>query len=126
MASTYFDDHDLTLIDAFLATLPAGEFKPGSSEHTDVVHFLLRKFLDAGGEDANLPHQFSLFRAGMAAMNQALGAWQNEGGASAASGPKLHMEQALARPGRPQLRQSGPLAVPARRTNVRLTERIGF
>lgn len=96
MASAYFDDGDLKMIDALLATLPADEFLPGSPEHTGAVHFLLSKFhhVDA----AELPHQLSSYQTAMRTMNQSLAAWQNEGGASGAFRP--NQRRSLSAPAR--------------------------
>lgn len=85
MTSTYFTNDDLILIEALLATLPAAGFLPCSIERTGAVHFLLDRFHDTETIETGLGQRLSVYCDAVVAMKLSLAAWQDEGGATAAS-----------------------------------------
>lgn len=81
MASTYFTNSDLTMLQTLLSTLAEDEAPHGSLEHRELVHFLIRKFQAGDRTDSQLRFQLSRHRARNRAMISSLALWGNEGGA---------------------------------------------
>lgn len=96
MASTYFTNSDLTMIETLLSTLAEEAFPHGSDEHREIVHFLIGEFQDGHTADRELRYQLSRHRARRNAMSLSLAEWSNEGGAVPVLGLRVRAEFSLA------------------------------